>query len=135
VFRYIQQVEYNVRSRDAMVAYLEKTFGMKPDRFVEDLRGTWLEAQYRVGETLMRIRESVPGTRTADYIEAHGPGVRVVAFGTTENLAEVAKKLKANGVKLKDKRGFHQSSQGTEQIDIDPEDSLGVLLQIVEKPR
>ncbi|OFW10069.1 MAG: hypothetical protein A3H27_00440 [Acidobacteria bacterium RIFCSPLOWO2_02_FULL_59_13] len=137
VFQYVQQVEYNVKNRDEMVAYIERNFGMKPDALEENVRGEWVEAQYCIEETLLRIREPVPGTGTAKrFIEKYGPGVRLVAWGTTYNIADVAKKLKANGNILKDKqRGFHQSSQGTEQIDIDPESSLGVLFQIIERPR
>jgi len=135
VFQYVQQIEYNVESRDEMVAYLERNFGMKPDRLEENVRGEWVEAQYRVGETLLRIREPLPGTDKRKFLDQHGPGIRVVAWGTTDNIAEVAKKLRANGNSLKAKRGFHQSSQGVEQIDIDPKDSLGILFQIIERPR
>jgi hypothetical protein len=135
VFQYVQQIECNVRSRDEMVAYLEHNFGMKPDRLEENVRGEWVEAQYRVGETLLRIREPLPGTKKREFLDQHGPGIRVVAWGTTHNIAEVAKKLKANGNTLKHKRGFHQSSQGTEEIHIDPKSSLGVLFQVVERPR
>ena len=135
VFQYVQQVEYNVKNRDEMVAYLERNFGMKPDRLEENVRGEWVEAQYRVGETLLRIREPLPGTQKREFLEKYGPGVRVVAWGTTDNIADVAKKLKANGNTLKHKRGFHQSSQGTEEIHIDPASSLGVLFQVVERPR
>src|SRR5262245_42934218 len=114
VFQYVQQIEYNVSSRDEMVAYLERNFGMKPDRLEENVRGEWVEAQYRVGENLVRIREPLPGTQKRAFLDQYGAGVRVVAWGTTDNIAEVAKKLKTNGNTLKHKRGFHQSSQGTE---------------------
>jgi len=144
MFRYVQQVEYNVRNRDEMVAYMDRVFGMKPDSLVEDLRQTWQEAQYRVGETLLRIREplSVDDGKygeghwnNAEFLEENGPGVHIVSWGITDNIADVARKLRANGNTLRGPRGFHQSSQGTDQLDIDPKDSLGVLFQLTERPR
>src|SRR5262245_10178476 len=137
ILQYVQQVEYNVRNRDEMVAFMERAFGMKPDRMLEDVQKEWVEAQYRVGLTLLRMREPVPGTQTARrIIEKTGPGVRVVSWGTTDNIADVAKKLRANGNILKDQhRGFHQGSQGTDEIHIDPQSSLGILFQIIEWPR
>ena len=152
MFKSVQRVSYLVKNRDKMVAYIERTFGMRPDNLVDEYRergsgvrpgklinegeGYLREAHYRVGPTLLRITEPVPGTEGAQFLQKNGPGLFRVSWGVS-NIPEVAQQLKAKGITLReDERGYHQDHLGPNQIDIDvdPEDSdsLGVFFQLIE---
>jgi catechol 2,3-dioxygenase-like lactoylglutathione lyase family enzyme len=153
MFKSVQRVSYLVRNRDEMVAYMERAFGMRPDKVVDEYRdgthgmrpgkpgrmlgkGYSREAHYRVGPTLLQITQPVPGSEADQFLEKNGPGIFRLSWGVN-NIPGVAQHLKAQGITLReDERGYHPDHSGPNQIDIDfdPEDpdSLGVFFQLME---
>ncbi len=134
MFKYAHHVHYVVKNRDEMVAYIERTFGMKPDTLSEGDKGVWKEAQYRIGQTLLRIRQPDPKHKDGVFLKEHGPGIHHVAWAV-DDVSEVSQRLKASGKPLRDESGFHRSAHGNYTIDIDPEDSLGIIFQLTQDPK
>src|SRR3989304_6326904 len=139
----VHHIHYLIRNRDEMVAYMERAFGMKPDRLLEDDGGQWKEVQYFVGPTILKMTEHAPGTKHAKLVEEHGPGVHHVYWGV-ENITEATRQLKARGTKLLGteeqnfRDGFRsaaKSPHGYYEAYIDPQDSLGVEFRIVHAPK
>jgi len=144
VFKFVHHVDYAVRNRDEMVDYMERNFGMKPDKLLEEKGGRWKEAHYRVGPTLIRFRQPGPGHKYVQYLEKHGPGVNHVAWGV-DNIAQVAQELRAKGITqvgraglgVEGEQGFHGSTltgYTFDIINIDPEGSQGVFFQLAGEP-
>jgi hypothetical protein len=133
MFAYVHHVHYLVRDRDAMVEYLEKNFGMKPDFVGVNHNGK--EAQYNVGKTQIQIAEPAnPNSKQGKHLAKYGPGVFHVAWAM-ENLRQVAKNLAANGnnMELREEGGVGPSTaHGYLCCNLDPESSLGVRFQLVE---
>ena len=61
MFEFVHHIQYVVRNRDEMVAYLDRNFGMKPERLV-DREGHSKDAIYQVGQTEIQIGEPAPAT-------------------------------------------------------------------------
>ncbi len=132
MLKYVQHVHYIVRNRDEMVAYMERNFGMKPERFVEDggSEPHYKEAHYRVGETLVRIQEPIPGIAAYRFLEKNGPGITHIGWGV-QNIVSIAQQLRDNGNTVT----LHPSSQGYQQLDIARKDSFGLHFQWGEETR
>ena len=93
MLQYVHHVHYVVHNRDAMVDYLEKTFGMKPDHLVVYEDRGMKDALYDVGQTHIQITEPLdPHSDIAKHLATHGPGVYHVAWGV-DNLPQVARDL------------------------------------------
>ena len=135
MFNFVHHVQYVVRDRDEIVAYLERNFGMKPER-LEDREGHGKDAIYRVGETEIQIGEPAPGTSHAEFLEKNGPGVHHVAWGV-DDVPILAQDLMAKGNTLRGESGFTQSGGGYNVINIDTRESLGAdhFIQLVEEPK
>ena len=142
MFKFVHHVDYAVRSRDDIVAFMERNFGMKPDKLLDDDTGRWKEAHYYVGPTLIRFREPGPDHKYVQFLERHGPGVNHVAWAV-ENIAGVAEEFTAKGItqlgragiEPEDERGFHRNTITNEPfniINIDPKHSHGVFFQLAE---
>lgn len=131
MFKFVHHVHYVVPDRDAMVEYIEKNFGMQPDRLVYEGRGM-KDALYKVGPTLIEITEPLdPNSGIGQHLAKHGPGVYHVAWGT-ENLRQVAQDLAAKGNKMRGDGGVTQSPRGYLTANIDPESALGLWFQLAE---
>ncbi len=124
----IHDVEYVVRSRDEIVSYMDRTFGMKPDKLL-NVGSRPKEAQYRVGSTIIRFREPPPGHEDAPFLEKNGPGVRQVVW-VVESIEDTARELKSKGVNLR--MGLAAKSYGSNIIDIDPKESHGIFFRLIE---
>lgn len=133
MFEFVHHIQYVVRNRDEMVAYLDRNFGMKPERLV-DREGHSKDAIYQVGQTEIQIGEPAPGTPHAEYLEKNGPGVHHVGWAV-EDLPQLAQELKAKGITLRGR--FTQSGGSYDVINIDTRESLGAnnFFQLVEKPK
>lgn len=139
MFKYVHHIEYLVNNCDAMMDYLEKNFGMKPDHTEVNKKGR--EAHYNVGKTQIQMLEpSDPTCKKGKYLAKHGPGVTHVAWGV-DDLHKVAQELSAKGVKVRElvagSADKHQVAiPGTEShdyrtFDIDLATSHGVQIQLV----
>lgn len=137
MFKYVHHINYVVGNRDEMVAYMERTFGMRPDKVSEPARGVGRQAEYRVGPTIIRFREPTPGSNPSpELFEKRGPGVYLVSWAV-DNLSQVAQELRAKGVYLREGEGPRQSPLGHYAINIDPTSPNGppLFFQLAEDPR
>lgn len=130
MFNFVHHVHYVVRNRDAMVTYIEKNFGMKPDKL--EVHGVMKDALYKVGPTLIEITEPTdPNSGIGQHLAKHGPGVYHVSWGV-DNIQQVARDLTAKGNKLRGQGGVTQSPRGYQSVNIEPESSLGLWFQLSE---
>ena len=134
MFKYVHHVNYVVRSCDAMVEYLEKNFGMKPDHLSQDHR--FKQALYDIGKTQIQITEPLdPASRHGKYLAAKGPGVFHVAWAV-DNLQKVAQELATKGGKTifrgepVSSGEVYKSSHGYKNFTTD---AHGVLIQLIEE--
>ena len=90
MFNFVHHVRFLVHDRDAMVEYIQHTFGMKPDRLqVYEQRGM-KNAIYKVGPTSFEITEPLDAdSAMGKYLAQQGPGVYHLAWGI-DNLQQVA---------------------------------------------
>jgi methylmalonyl-CoA/ethylmalonyl-CoA epimerase len=132
MLNFVHHVHYVVRDRDAMIDYIEKNFGMKPDSLdVHEDRGM-KDALYKVGPTLIEITEPLdPNSGIGQHLAKNGPGVYHVAWGV-DNLRQVAQDLAAKGNRLRGEGGITQSPRGYHTININQEDSQGLWFQLAE---
>ncbi|MFP6635922.1 MAG: VOC family protein, partial [Dehalococcoidia bacterium] len=100
MFNLVHHVRILVHDRDAMVEYIEKNFGMNPDRLqVYESRGM-SNAIYKVGQTNFEITEPLdPDSAMGKYLAHQGPGVYHLAWGV-DDVAKVAQELSAKGNEL-----------------------------------
>jgi 4-hydroxyphenylpyruvate dioxygenase-like putative hemolysin len=132
MLQYVHHVHYVVHDRDAMVEYLDKTFGMKPDHLVVYEDRGMKDALYDVGPTHIQITEPLdPVSDIARHLATHGPGVYHVAWGV-DNIRQAAQALAAKGNTMRGKDGITESPRGYLTANIDPASSLGVWFQLAE---
>ncbi len=132
MFKFVHHVRILVHDRDAMVEYIEKSFGMKPDRLqVYEQRGM-KNAIYKVGPTNFEVTEPLdPDSAMGKYLKEYGPGVYHLAFGV-DDIQKAAQDLLAKGVKLRGENGLTQSADGYYTANTDPATSLGVAFQLAQ---
>ena len=132
MFNFVHHVRFLVHDRDAMVEYIQNTFGMKPDRLqVYEQRGM-KNAIYKVGPTSFEITEPLDSkSAMGRFLDQQRPGVYHLAWGI-DNLQHVAQDLAANGANLRGEGGISQSADGYSTINIDRESSLGLAFQLAE---
>ena len=132
MFNFVHHVRFLVHDRDAMVEYIQHTFGMEPDRLqVYEPRGM-KNAIYKVGPTSFEITEPLdPDSAMGRFLAQQGPGVYHLAWGI-DNLQQVARDLAAKGTKLRGEGGISQSADGYATINIEQESSLGLAFQMAE---
>ena len=133
MFQYVHHVHYVVNNLDEMVAYLDKTFGMKPAELIEH-RGL-KEALYDVDKTQIQLTEPLdPASEMSKKLAKDGPGVWHVAWGVND-IRKVAKELQAKGNKLRNEDGITNSPLGYLTINIDRDSTHGMFLQLAEGGR
>ena len=132
MFNFVHHVRFLVHDRDAMVEYIQHTFGMEPDRLqVYEQRGM-KNAIYKIGPTSFEITEPLdPNSAMGRFLAQQGPGVYHLAWGI-DNLQQVAQDLAAKGTKLRGEGGITQSADGYSTINIEQESSLGLAFQLAE---
>src|SRR5688572_17255938 len=124
MFKHVHHVHYLVENHDAMVQYIEKTFGMKPNYVTDDLERHRKEALYDVDKTQIQITEPTnPATAMGQHLAKNGPGVFHVGWAV-DNIHDVAKDLAAQGNKLR-LGGMQDSPRGYVVSNIEPSSSLG----------
>jgi methylmalonyl-CoA/ethylmalonyl-CoA epimerase len=132
MFKFVHHVHYVVQDRDAVVTYIEKNFGMKPEKLEVYADRGMKDALYRVGPTLIEITEPLdPNSGIGQHLAKHGPGVYHVAWGV-DHLRQVAQHLADRGNSLRGEGGITQSPRGYFTTNIAPESSLGLWFQLAE---
>jgi len=135
VFKYLHHVNYVVENLDAMMEYLEKNFGMKPER-VEISKGNHpaREAVYFAGITEIQVVQPLDTTSAAArHLATHGPGVTHVAWGV-KNSEVLFQHLVENG-NVSRRPAVSVAPRGYKTINIEPSAvSHGVGFQLIEDP-
>lgn len=135
MFKYLHHVNYVVEDLDAMVAYLEKNFDMKPDR-IEISKGNHpaKEAVYFAGITEIQVVEPLDKTSgAAKHLAQHGPGVTHVAWGV-KHIEDIFQRAIENGNVMR-RQKVSVAPRGYKTVNIEPSPvSHGVGFQLIEDP-
>ena len=139
MFQFVHHVHYVIKNRDEMVAYLDKTFGMKPTELIE--HNGLKEVFYDVDKTQIQLTEPVdptskvgPAAAMTQRLATDGPGVWHVAWGV-KDIRNVAQDLAAKGNKLRGQDGITNSPLGYLTINIERESTHGMFLELAEGTR
>ena len=134
MIKYLHHVNYVVEDLDAMIAYLEKNFDMKPER-VEVSKGNHpaREAIYHAGITEIQVMQPLDATSSAaKHLAKHGPGVTHVAFGV-KNIEKLFDRAVANGNDMR-RKAVSVAPRGYKTVNIEKSSSHGVGFQFIEDP-
>jgi methylmalonyl-CoA/ethylmalonyl-CoA epimerase len=135
VFKYLHHVNYVVEDLDAMVEYLDKNFGMRPER-IEISKGNHpaREAVYFAGITEIQVVQPLDTTSSAArHLAEHGPGVTHVAWGV-KNSETLFQHLMENG-NVSRRPAVSVAPRGYKTINIEPSPtSHGLGFQLIEDP-
>ena len=127
----VHHVTYVVESVQQMADYLEKNFGLKPERSDEFTERGFKSILYRIGPTLVDFFEPTrDDTPMGRQLKEQGPGVMHVAWGVG-GIDRVFQDLKRKGNQM---RGQAPSTSpfGYKTITIEPSSSHGVYFQLAE---
>ena len=131
MFTKVHRVSYRVEDADQIAEYMEKNFGLKPER-----TGDWPHAGhkwvlYRIGTTIVDFRQPTrDDTELGRELKEKGPGVRLVAW-TVEGIDQIIQDLKRTGAEVRTENP-QTSGFGYKTINIDPSSSHGIRFQLVE---
>lgn len=135
MLKYLHHVNYVVDNLDATIEYLERNFGMKPER-VEISKGNHpaREAVYFAGITEIQVVQPLDTTSAAArHLAEHGPGVTHVAWGVKHS-EELFEHLLATG-NVSRRPKVSVAPRGYKTINIEPSAaSHGLGFQLIEDP-
>ena len=134
MLKYAHHVHYVVSNLEEMIAYMEQTFGMKPDPVDEYMvRGAGLKkALYTIDRTQLDIMEPTNSkSNAAKFLKEKGPCVMHIGWGV-DNIEQAADDLTAKGTKFSGQGAITQSVRGYQELNIDPESSHGIWFQLCE---
>ena len=130
---HIEHIGIAVKSLDEAIPFWEKQLGLKCYAIEEVKEQKVRTAFFKIGQSKIELLESTePDGPIGKFIEKKGEGVQHIAIAATglqQNLDELASK----GVMLIDK----QPRRGAEGLNIaflHPKSTMGVLLELCEKP-
>lgn len=131
MFTKVHHVTYVVESIQQMAEYLEKNFGLTPERTDEITDRGYKSILYRIGPTLVDFFEPTrDDTAMAQQLRETGPGVAHVAWGV-EGIDQVFQGLKDGGNEVRGD-GPSTSPFGYQTITIEPSSSHGIYFQLAE---
>jgi methylmalonyl-CoA/ethylmalonyl-CoA epimerase len=133
MFKYVHHVHYAVEDVDAVIEYLEKNFGMKPERVqIGKSTSPAKEAIYHAGVTEIQVTEPLTkDSALARHIQDHGPGIYHIGWGV-EEIEALEKHVVATGNKMR-RKGVDVSPLGYKTLNIEPSPvSQGLHFQLVE---
>jgi methylmalonyl-CoA/ethylmalonyl-CoA epimerase len=131
MFTKVHHVTYVVESIQQMADYLERNFGLKPERTDDIGDGGFKSILYQIGPTLVDFFEPTrEDTAIARQLKEQGPGVAHVAWGV-DGIDQAFQDLKAKGNVL---RGDSPSTSpfGYKTLTIEPSSSHGIYFQLAE---
>lgn len=135
MFKYLHHVNYVVENLDDMVEYLDRNFGMKPERIgISEGNHPAKEAVYFAGITEIQVVEPLDTTSSAArHLAKNGPGVTHVAWGI-KNSESLFEHLVGNGNEMR-RNAVSVAPRGYKTINIEPSAvSHGVGFQLIEDP-
>ena len=131
MFTKVHHVSYVVWNVAQMADYMEKNFGMKPEKAYEATNLGFKSVMYRVGDTIMDFFEPTrDDSEVAGLLKERGPGVYHVAWGV-EGVDGVFEDLKGKGNEMRGD-GPRVSPLGYKNISIEPSSSHGIYFQIAD---
>lgn len=131
MFTKVHHVTYVVENVQQMTDYLQKNFGLKPQRTEEFADRGYKAIVYRIGPTIVDFFEPTrDDTSMARQLKEQGPGVAHVAWGV-EGIERLFRDLKRKGNELRG-TGPSESPFGYKTISIEPSSSHGIYFQLAE---
>jgi methylmalonyl-CoA epimerase len=131
MFTKVHHVTYVVESVQQMAEYLEKNFGLKPERTDNVGERGFKSILYRIGPTLVDFFEPTrQDTPLARQLRESGPGVAHVAWGV-QGIDRVFRDLKGKGNQMRGE-GPSTSPFGYKTASIEPSSSQGIYFQLAE---
>jgi methylmalonyl-CoA epimerase len=131
MFTKVHHVTYVVHSIQEMAEYLEKNFGLKPERTDTIGERGNKSILYRVGPTIVDFFEPTrQDTPLARQLRESGPGVAHVAWGV-QGIDRVFQDLKRKGNQMRGE-GPSTSPFGYKTASIEPGSSHGIYFQLAE---
>lgn len=133
MFKKVDHIGILAKDVQAGIRTFEKVFGLEMERLEELKIKDYISkiAFFPVGDVHLEIIQS--GQKEgmmADFLQRFGEGVHHIAF-EVENLEEVVKKLKMAQVKFLVE--MMKGADNTKAAFIEPSQTLGVLVELVEK--
>jgi catechol 2,3-dioxygenase-like lactoylglutathione lyase family enzyme len=143
MFINVHHVTYVVESVQKMADYLERNFGLQPDRTDEATDLGIKSIRYRIGPTMVDFFEplmddategtkfnNVHHTTIAGQLKATGPGVMHVAWAV-EGIDQICQDLKDNGNEIQ-QGGVVVSPFDYKIVTIEPSSAHGIYFQLAE---
>jgi methylmalonyl-CoA epimerase len=131
MFTKVHHVTYVVENVQEMAEYLERNFGLKPERADEMTAQGYKSILYRIGPTIVDFFEPTrEDTAMARQLRESGPGVAHVAWGVA-GIDQVFQELKRKGNQLRGD-GPSVSPFGYKTVSIEPSSSHGIYFQLAE---
>lgn len=131
MFTKVHHVTYVVESIQEMADYLEKNFGLRPERTDEFTDQGFKAILYRIGPTLVDFFEPLrDDTAMAKQLRETGPGVMHVAWGV-DGIDQAFQDLKAKGNQLLTDSP-NVSPYGYKTFNIALESAQGIYFQLAE---
>jgi catechol 2,3-dioxygenase-like lactoylglutathione lyase family enzyme len=129
MFTKVHHVTYVVENAQQMADYLEKNFGLRPEKTGENPDRKFI--LYRIGPTIVDFFEPTQeDTALARQLRESGPGVAHVAWGV-EGIDQLFQDLKSKGNELRGE-GPSTSGFGYKTISIEPGSAHGIYFQLAE---
>ena len=131
MLNFVHHVTYVVESIQDMADYLEKNFGLRPERTDEVMDLGFKSILYRIGPTMVDFFEPIKDDSTmARQLKATGPGVMHVAWGV-DGIDQACQDLKDNGNEIQ-QGGVIDSPFGYKIATIELSSAHGIYFQIAE---
>ncbi len=131
MFTKVHHVTYVVESIQDMAEYMEKNFGLKPERTDEFTDRGFKAILYKVGPTLVDFFEPLrDDTTMAKQLKATGPGVMHVAWGI-DGIDQAFAELKSKGNQMQTEAP-NVSPYGYKTFNITLESAQGIYFQLAE---
>jgi methylmalonyl-CoA/ethylmalonyl-CoA epimerase len=131
---HIEHIGIAVKSLEHAIPFYENMLGIKCYNIEEVADQKVRTAFFQVGQTKIELLESTsPDGAVAKFIEKKGEGIHHLAFAT-EGVNAALDELSAKEVQLIDK----QARRGAEGLNIaflHPKSTMGVLMELCEKPK
>ena len=131
MFTKVHHVTYVVNSIQEMADYMEKNFGLKPERTDEFTDRGFKAVLYKIGPTLVDFFEPLrDDTTMAKQLKETGPGVMHVAWGV-DGIDQAFADLKSKGNKMQTEAP-NVSPYGYKTFNIALESAHGIYFQLAE---
>ncbi len=128
----VHHINFVVRDLEVAVRKYQELFGLEHCEYLDHPHRRVKTARFKVGETWIILlqpldSESPPGK----HLQRHGEGFFLISY-EVENLSAAMNSIKGNGGTLQDEQA-RAGILNWQVADIDPDSTIGTLIQIVEE--